>query len=77
MCSPNLEYQFIDVNTQAALFSVCLGNCSSLVNITWNIYQGSMNLSTDMIKWTPFIEINSSNDDMFFGKYAQMISMMI
>ena len=73
MCTPNLEYQFINSTTQVALFSVCLDNCTSLINITWNIYQGLMNLSTNKTEWIPFIQLNSSIDNRFFGKYSSVI----
>ncbi|CAF4543691.1 unnamed protein product [Rotaria socialis] len=64
MCSFNGEYQKINPNTQVALFSVCLDNCTSIKNIKWNIYKGSMNLSTDIVKWT---QMNNSQDSFFFG----------
>ncbi|CAM4924059.1 unnamed protein product [Rotaria socialis] len=64
MCSFNGEYQKINPNTQVALFSVCLDNCTSIKNIKWNIYKGSMNLSTDIVKWT---QMNKSQDSFFFG----------
>lgn len=67
MCSPNLEYQFVNPSTQVALFSICLGNCSSLINITWNIYQGQNNNSNNTVQWIPFIQSNSSFDNIFFG----------
>ena len=43
--SPNLEYQFVNPTTQVALFSLCLGNCSSIQKITWNVYSGQANSS--------------------------------
>ena len=55
MCAASLEYQLINPTTQVALFSVCLGNCSSLQNITWNIYNSSGNSS----QWTLFNQTNS------------------
>ena len=69
MCSPNLEYQFVNPTTQIALFSVCIGNCTTLVNITWNIYQGYMDISTNIVNWTQYTYNNSLQDDRFFGKY--------
>ncbi|UJR24498.1 hypothetical protein I4U23_005873 [Adineta vaga] len=51
MCFSNLQYQYINPTTQLSLFSSCQGNCSSLNNITWNIYQGKMNSSTNNIQW--------------------------
>jgi hypothetical protein len=68
MCVPNLEFQLVNPTTQVALFSVCLGNCSSLVNITWNIYQGSTNSSLNFTKWTLFTQTASYQNIWFFGK---------
>ena len=45
LCSPNLEYQFVNPTTQVALFSLCLGNCSSVQKIIWNVYSGQSNSS--------------------------------
>ncbi len=71
MCSPNLEYQFVNPTTQVALYSVCIDNCASLVRIHWNIYQGSLlNSSTNIVTWSSFIPIGFSYDDFFFGECA-------
>ncbi|CAF1275359.1 unnamed protein product, partial [Adineta ricciae] len=51
MCSASLQYQYINPTTQIALFSVCVGNCTLLTNIAWNIYQGSINFSTNIVTW--------------------------
>ena len=40
MCIPNFEFQLVNPTTQVALFSICIGNCTTIQNITWNIYQG-------------------------------------
>jgi len=45
LCSPNLEYQFVNPTTQVALFSLCIGNCSSIQKIVWNVYSGEANSS--------------------------------
>ena len=45
LCSLNLEYQFVNPTTQIALFSLCLGNCSSVQKIIWNVYSGQENSS--------------------------------
>jgi hypothetical protein len=66
MCSANLEYQYINPSTQVALFSECVGSCM-IFNIHWKIYQGSNDSSTSIVTWTPFININSSHNDHFFG----------
>jgi hypothetical protein len=67
MCSPNLDYQYVNPSTQLALFSSCIDNCTSLKNITWIIYQGLMNSSTKNVEWTRFSRMNTSHDQ-FFGK---------
>lgn len=66
MCSPNSEYHRVNPSTQVALFSSCIDNCTSLINITWTVYQGLKNLS-DAVQWTPFLRMNSSQDE-FFGE---------
>lgn len=63
MCLPNLEYQLVNPTTQLALFSFCVGNCTRIMNITWNVYQGSMNSSSNVTKWNPFTQ----TDHWFFG----------
>lgn len=69
MCSANLEYQFINPTTQVALFSQCTGNCSSLLKIQWNIYEGSQDISKNLIKWSPFLSNNFTNGkNYFFGR---------
>ena len=59
LCSPNLEYQFVNPTTQVALFSLCLGNCSLIKNIIWNVYSGKENSSL----WILF----NQTENWFFG----------
>jgi len=59
LCSPNLEYQFVNPTTQVALFSLCIGNCSSIQKITWNVYSGQANSSL----WILF----NQTQNYFFG----------
>ena len=59
LCSPNLEYQFVNPTTQVALFSLCLGNCSSIQQIIWNVYSGQSNSSL----WILF----NQTENWFFG----------
>jgi hypothetical protein len=70
MCIPNMEFQLVNPTTQIALFSICLGSCSSLINITWNIYQGS-NASLSTVQWTLY---NQYQNNWFFGKYILILS---
>jgi hypothetical protein len=67
MCISNLEFQLINPTTQVALYAICNENCLNIQNITWNIYQGQMNLSTNFTKWTLFNQINS-DENIFFGR---------
>ncbi|CAF4140166.1 unnamed protein product, partial [Adineta steineri] len=54
LCSPNLEYQLVNPTTQVALFSICDGICTTIQNITWNIYHGEMNSFSNLTTWTLF-----------------------
>jgi hypothetical protein len=63
MCSPNIEYQYINPSTQVALFSDCVGRCRSVLNIHWKIYQGLNDSLRNIVEWTPFTQ-----DFHFFGK---------
>jgi hypothetical protein len=63
-----LEYQFLNPTTQVALFSVCVDNCTLISNITWNVYQGVMNSSSDIVQWTLFNQMNQYENIWFFGK---------
>ncbi len=70
MCIPNLEFQLVNPTTQVALFSICTGNCSTIQNIAWNIYQGSMNLSLNISQWILYNQMNQSQNIWFFGKFS-------
>jgi hypothetical protein len=67
----NSEVQLLNPTTQLSLYSKCIGNCSSIKNIQWNIYQGTMNLSLNIIQWISF---NQTNTIEFFGKNLDFIS---
>ncbi|UJR21041.1 hypothetical protein I4U23_024141 [Adineta vaga] len=67
LCVPNLEFQLVNPTTQVALFSVCAGNCITNQNITWNVYYGALNSSSNTTKWTLFNQINAYRDIWFFG----------
>ncbi|CAF0753401.1 unnamed protein product [Adineta steineri] len=55
MCVPNLEFQLLNPTTQVALFTICIGTCTNLQSIKWNIYQGSDNsTSSNSTQWTLF-----------------------
>ena len=58
MCAPNLEFQRVNPTTQVALFSVCVGTCLSIENITWKIYQGNFNSTSRVVQWTVFNQTN-------------------
>ena len=67
MCIPNLEFQLVNPTTQVALFSECRGSCSTLLNITWNVYQG-LNGSLSTMQWTPFTQITQYENTWFYGR---------
>lgn len=69
MCSVNLEVQLVNPSTQVALFSLCIDECSKPTSITWNIYQGSLDVSTNIVKWSPFNRPNFNYDHLVFGKF--------
>jgi hypothetical protein len=67
MCAPNLEFQLVNPTTQVALFSLCVGNCTKIENITWNIYSGSINSSSNFTKWILLNQTTSYQNNWFFG----------
>jgi hypothetical protein len=67
MCIADYEFQRVNPNTQIALSSVCTDNCTSISNITWNVYQGSMNLSSNTTLWIEFNQMNIYENIWFFG----------
>ncbi|CAF1184610.1 unnamed protein product [Adineta ricciae] len=67
MCQPNLEFQLVNPTTQVALFAVCMGSCLTIQNITWNIYHGSMNSTTNFTRWILFDQTTSYQNNWFFG----------
>ena len=71
MCVPNLEFQLVNPTTQVALFSVCLGNCSSLRNITWNVYQ-ALNASASTFHWSLFNQMSLYRNIWFFGRSSSV-----
>ncbi|CAF3980133.1 unnamed protein product [Rotaria sp. Silwood2] len=68
MCLPNLEFQLVNPTTQVALFSICVGSCTNIQNITWNIYQGSDNSSSNNTRWILFNQMISYENIWFFGR---------
>ena len=68
MCLPNMEYQSVNPTTQVALYAQCIGNCINIKNITWNIYQGHTNVSSNISRWSLFTQMNIYKDIWFFGK---------
>jgi hypothetical protein len=68
MCISNIEYQYINPTTQVALFSVCTGNCTTVQSVIWNIYQGSMNSTSNISQWILFNQTNLYQNIWFFGR---------
>jgi hypothetical protein len=69
MCVLNLEFQLVNPTTQVALFSICVGNCTTIQNITWNVYYGAANSSSNFTEWTLFNQTISYINIWFFGRY--------
>ncbi len=69
MCVPNLEFQLVNPSTQVALFALCLGSCTTIRKITWNVYEGSMNSSSNFTKWVLSNQMNQYQNIWFFGKF--------
>ncbi len=76
MCIPDVEYQYINPTTQVALFSMCAANCTTVQTITWNIYQGLMNSTSNIVQWTSFNQMNSYQDIWFFGNDIRLFYMI-
>lgn len=69
MCIRNFDYQLVNPSTQIALYSYCIGNCSHIENITWNIYQGFVNESTNETQWILLNQMISFDNIWFFGRH--------
>lgn len=67
MCAPELEYQRVNPTTQVALFSRCLDDCPSAENITWHVYHGTTNSSSNVTVWTVLNETRAYDDVWLFG----------
>ncbi|CAF0739918.1 unnamed protein product [Adineta ricciae] len=66
MCSPNQEYQYINPSTQVALFSEYVGQSHTLSSISWTIHQGQNDSSTNIVRWSRFNHLSSSQK-LFYG----------
>lgn len=64
---PNREFQLVNPTTQVALFSVCSENSPMIQNITWHVYSGALNASSNFTKWILFNQTNAYRDIWFFG----------
>ena len=68
MCVPNTTFQMINPTTQVALYALCLGHCADVLRASWNIYQGSINSSTNNTEWILFNQTMIYENIWFFGK---------
>ena len=68
LCAPNLEYQSVNPTTQVALFSQCQPLCTSIINVTWIVYQGVINASSNVVQWTPYPQMGQYQNTWFFGR---------
>ena len=73
LCVPNMQYQFVNPTTQVALFSLCIGTCPPISNITWRVYHGHMNSSTNAVLWTAFNQSSHYYDTWFFGNFFSAV----
>jgi hypothetical protein len=62
-----MDFQLINPTAQVALFALCLGNCTTIGNITWNVYQGTTNSSFNVTTWNFFNQMNFYENIWFFG----------
>ncbi|CAF1525116.1 unnamed protein product, partial [Adineta ricciae] len=67
LCGPNVQFQVINPTTQVALFSTCAVNCTTIESITWTVYAGEMDLTTNVVVWALFDSTNAIDDSWFFG----------
>ena len=68
-----MEYQFVNPTTQVALFSQCLPLCTAINNITWTVYQGIMNASSNIVRWTPYPGMKQYENIWFFGNPSMLM----
>ena len=70
LCAPDREYQIVNPTTQVALFSACMPLCPSIINVTWTVYQGTLNSSSpsSVVQWTPFPSMSQFANSWFFGE---------
>ncbi|CAF1640812.1 unnamed protein product, partial [Adineta ricciae] len=65
LCSSNGEFQLVNPTTQLSLFTLCIGTCTNIQSIYWNIYQSSFVNST---QWTLFNQTHSYENIWFFAR---------
>ncbi|CAF1272127.1 unnamed protein product [Adineta ricciae] len=68
MCTPNIEYQLVNPSTQIALYAECIDTCDIQENITWNIYYGKINSSSNATQWMLFSQMNLYDNIWFYGR---------
>ncbi|CAF1216235.1 unnamed protein product, partial [Adineta ricciae] len=68
LCVSITEFQIINPTTQVELFSACSEDCSTVLNITWNVYKGTYVSSS--IQWTLFNESKLYENVWFFGSHT-------
>lgn len=67
MCVPNTTFQVVNPTTQVALYALCMENCINILSISWNIYQGDMNVSSNTVQWNIFNQTAVYQNKWFFG----------
>lgn len=69
-----MEHQWLNPTTQMALSSFCVGICTPLLDITWNIYYGERNFSSNVTDWMSLNAINQYQNKWFFGKTVLVLA---
>ena len=77
MCVPNTAFQLVNPTTQVALYALCVGYYVDVLSISWNIYQGSMNSSTNITQWILFNQTMFYENIWFFGKECGSLGLEI
>ena len=67
MCVADAEFQRLNPTTQMAFSSVCIDTCSAVSRISWNIYEGVMNFTSNTVQWTHYDQMNLYENIWFFG----------
>ena len=68
-----MEHQWLNPTSQMGLSSFCADVYIPIINITWNIYYGKRNFSSNVTEWIPLNAISQYQNKWFFGKVALVL----